>query len=110
MYQLDDDSLLHHYRHDAEFDNRVSAPFTEGGVRCKHRCTQYVDRVVGENHGDDAQATRDPTRGGVRNRVVNGRVLCLDLVGHRADMCHGDRVGGVGVHASTADELSQRIA
>ena len=37
-------------------------------------------------------------------------VLCLDLVGHRADVCHGDLISGVGVHASTADELSERGA
>jgi hypothetical protein len=42
--------------------------------------------------------------------VVDERVLCLDLVGHRADVCHGDLIGGVGVHASTADELSERRA
>ena len=83
---------------------------TEGGVHCKHRCTQYIDRVVSEDHGDDTQAIRDYTRGGERSRVVDERVLCLDLVGHRADVCHGDLIGGVCVHASTADELSERRA
>jgi hypothetical protein len=42
--------------------------------------------------------------------VVDERVLCLDLVGHWADVCHGDLIGGVGVHGSTADELSERRA
>ena len=42
--------------------------------------------------------------------MVDERVLCLDLIGHRADVCHGDLIGSVGVHALTADELSERRA
>jgi hypothetical protein len=41
--------------------------------------------------------------------VVNERVLCLDLVGHRADVRHGDFVGGVGFQAWTAGEVPDYI-
>ena len=37
--------------------------------------------------------------------MVNERVLCLDLVGHRADVRHGDFVGGAGFQAWTAGEV-----